>query len=73
MRPVKFGPDEKGKAEHHAQGERRGGRADHEGGERALAWLATYFAFVAVNSPPTFIGWTLTDPAIFSAVSSVPL
>jgi hypothetical protein len=30
-----------------------------------------HFAFVAVNSPLTFIGCTLTVPAIFSAESSV--
>jgi hypothetical protein len=40
----------------------------------ARSWpLCLHFAFVAVNSPLTFIGCTLTVPAIFSAESSVPL
>jgi len=42
-----------------------------------FSWMPTgfrgYLAFVAVNSPPTFIGCTFTEPEIFSADSSVPL
>lgn len=37
------------------------------------AAVTSYLAFVAVNSPPTFIGCTFTEPEIFSADSTVPL